>query len=159
MARAQCVWPSSCWVTELAKRPFTRQSRVSDHLLRELALLVTRELADPRIKPATLTGIEVAKDLRTAKVYVAVAEGSDVAACLAALGKAAGFLRHRLGELMHIRRVPALSFVYDETLDRASRVDALLAAAMSSTAEKLVSLATVRKNRAHDLWAVLRSGN
>ena len=92
-------------------------------------MLVSRELADPRVKVATLTGIEVSSDLRTAKVFVTIAEDGDVDACLQALSKAAGLLRRRLGESMRIRRVPSLTFLYDDTLDRAGRVEALLASA------------------------------
>ena len=98
-------------------------------------MLLARELADPRVKVATLTGIEVSSDLGTAKVFVTIAENGDADACLTALRNASGFLRRRLGELMHIRRVPALTFLYDETLDRASRVEALLASAIPPSKE------------------------
>ena len=118
----------------MPRRPFSRRTRVSDQLLRELAVLVSRELADPRVKVATLTGIEVASDLSSAKVFVTIAEGADNAACLEALSGASGFLRRRLGESMRIRRVPALTFVHDETLDRAGRLDRLLASTLAPEA-------------------------
>ena len=52
--------------------------------------------------------------------------------CSATLNKAAGFLRHELGQRMLTRTVPQLRFVYDESIERGSRLSALIDQAVAS---------------------------
>lgn len=112
-------------------RSTRRAERVGDQIQRELAGIIIRDLADPSVGPATLSGVDVSPDLRQAKVYVTPARNSDGQSTVAGLNRAAGFLRRRLGTRVHLKVLPRLRFEYDPTLDEAQRIDALLDEAMS----------------------------
>ncbi len=111
-----------------------RQQRLSELLHQELSLLISAELADPRLDDAlvTVTRVVVSPDLRNARVEVEhVLPSERNAQVLAALRHAESFLRRALAENLNLRVVPALSFHVDETERRARRVDALLDALMA----------------------------
>lgn len=105
-----------------------RVDRVNQLLLEELARLLRRELNDPRVADVTVTGVEVTPDLRHAKVYVrTLGDRTPVEEAIAGLRSAEGYLRGMLGKELHIRRVPEFTFEADRTLERAQRIERLLA--------------------------------
>lgn len=85
------------------------------------------ELKDPRIGFVTITGVEVAPDLGSAKVFVSVL-GNDRKrdAALAALGSAAGVLQGKVNRELRLRRTPQLAFHYDPSVERGVRMTALI---------------------------------
>jgi ribosome-binding factor A len=99
-----------------------------DQLLRqEIAEIVTREVADPRIGFATITDVETTPDLRHAQVWVSVIgqpEERDVT--IAALGRAMPFVRRELGHRLRLKRIPELHVRLDDTAERGTRVLRLL---------------------------------
>ena len=107
-------------------KPFSRTDRLNDQIKRILGELLEREVKDPRVGFVTITGVEVASDLSVARVYVTAAEGQDTEVTLGGLKAAAGFFRRRIGEELSVRSTPELRFLYDESLDRGMRMDALL---------------------------------
>jgi ribosome-binding factor A len=113
-------------------REFSRTHRVAEQLQRELAVLVRDEIKDPRLGMVSISGAEVSRDLAYATVYISVlGDDKAVADSLAVLNRAAGFLRHRLGQLMRIRIVPQLKFEFDSSLQEGARMDALIDAALA----------------------------
>jgi len=80
-------------------KEYSRTQRIGDQMQRELALLIQREIKDPRLGLVTITGVEVARDLSHAKVYVTVMGQDDNAEVVkqntSILNDAAGFLRWR----------------------------------------------------------------
>jgi ribosome-binding factor A len=101
--------------------------RVNESLRQVLSESVG-SLADPRLGFVTVTGVECTPDLDHARVYVQVL-GSEQRRekGLSALESARGALQERIGREVRMRRVPRLIFVYDESLDRGMRINALLA--------------------------------
>jgi ribosome-binding factor A len=115
-------------------REFSRTRRVAEQLQRELAVLVRDEIKDPRLGMVSISGAEVSRDLAYATVYISVlGDDKAVADSLAVLNRAAGFLRHRLGQLMRIRIVPQLKFEFDSSLQEGARMDALIDAALAGS--------------------------
>jgi ribosome-binding factor A len=111
-----------------ARRDYPRSRRVGEQIQRELAELIRLEVKDPRVSHVTVVLVDVSKDLAQAKVLVSsFDEGVDKTAMVAALNHAAGFLRRHLAQAMKIRTVPQLHFCYDDSFDRAARLNALLA--------------------------------
>ena len=106
---------------------YSRSIRVADQIRRELALLVARDVADPRVGEVTVSGVDLSPDMRHAKVMVTPGRESDGDASVAALNRAAGFLRSRLGRRIRMRRLPSLVFEHDRTLEHALRIEALIA--------------------------------
>lgn len=104
-----------------------RTARLNEQLKRELSELIRKEVRDPRVGPVTVTAVDVAADLGSARVYVRVS-GTEVErqSTLDGLGHAAPFLRTVLGRVLRIRRVPELRFHIDESLERAQRIEQVL---------------------------------
>ncbi|MDM4765432.1 30S ribosome-binding factor RbfA [Pelomonas sp. SE-A7] len=109
-----------------------RGFRVADQIQRDLSELI-RELKDPRIGMATISGIEVTPDYAHAKVFFTVLIG-DPQATEEALNEAAGFLRNGLFKRLQIHTVPTLHFHFDRTTERASEMSALIARANATRA-------------------------
>lgn len=114
-----------------------RPRRVAEMLKRELAMLVPRELDDPIAHKVTLTGAEVSPDLTSARIFFSLLTGSaEAVAAARVLNGAAGHLRHLLRPRVSLKRgVPALRFVFDESLERGAAVDALIARAIAEDDE------------------------
>lgn len=115
-------------------KEYSRTQRVNQLLKEEIsALLVRDEVKDVRIGRVTITDVEASPDLAVAKVYVQSPGDEDrKRESLEGLNSAAGFIRSRLGRDLHIRRVPELQFVVDETIERATRIEKLLREIRSS---------------------------
>jgi ribosome-binding factor A len=105
-----------------------RDKRVADAIKDVVAEIVTNELSDPNIGFVTITRCHITRDLKEATVYFTVL-GDDARRKLAMehLEHAKGFVRHRLGQRIQLRYLPALSFRLDELLAQEMRVSELLA--------------------------------
>jgi ribosome-binding factor A len=101
--------------------------RIDEAIRQVIADVLAGELADPRVGFITVTAVKTSPDLRTAQVFVSVL-GDETArqASLDGLRSAHGLLQLRVASELHLRRTPTLQFQYDDTTDRALRVDALL---------------------------------
>ncbi len=105
----------------------TRTERVSNLIKDEVSRLLLREVRDPRIGFATITGAAVSPDLKAVRIYVSVlAEPEARQESLKALNAAAGFFRRTLFRNLRLRFAPAVSFHLDESLDRGDRIERVL---------------------------------
>jgi ribosome-binding factor A len=104
-----------------------RMRRVDEAVRQVLTDAVAQDLQDPRIGFVTMTSVKTTSDLRHARVYVSVlGDETQRAATLAGLSSAHGALQRRLARELRMKRTPTLEFVYDDTTDRAMRVEELL---------------------------------
>ncbi len=111
----------------------SRTRRVGEQIQRELAMIIQRELSDPRVQWVTVSAVKVSKDLQNAKVYITVlGDEQALEAALGVLNKVAGFLRHELGRHIRLRNMPELKFIYDESIARGERLDRLIEQAVSA---------------------------
>lgn len=102
----------------------TRARRVADRINRELAVLLQRKVADPRLAGLNVTGVDVDRELAYATIYVTAPE--DEQEVLTALDRARGFLRKELASNIPMRAFPQLRFRWDYSPDRGARIDELL---------------------------------
>jgi ribosome-binding factor A len=101
--------------------------RVDEAIRQVLGEAVAAEVKDPRVGFVTVTDVRTSADLRHARVYVSVlGDAVQRQASLEGLRSAHGFLQARVADELHLKRTPALEFTYDDTTDRAMRVDALI---------------------------------
>jgi ribosome-binding factor A len=106
-----------------------RSERLAEAIREEVATFLNEEAKDPRLQGlVTVTGVDATRDLRHAKVFVSVM-GTDTerAATMDGLASVAGHLRARLGRLLRLRSAPQITFVADESIARAARIETLLA--------------------------------
>ena len=95
----------------------------------EVATFLSDGAKDPRIVGfVTVTGVELTRDLRHARVFVSVM-GSDAerTSTMEGLQSVAGHLRARIGRALRLRSAPEIAFRFDESVARAARIETLLA--------------------------------
>ncbi len=94
---------------------------------RELGTLI-RELKDPRIAVmTTVVAVEVATDLKTAKVFISVLGDDEAKAeTMEGLKSAKGFLRKELAHTINLRNTPELEFVYDESIEYGMKLSKMI---------------------------------
>ncbi len=110
-------------------KEFSRTQRVADFLKQELARMIQQELRDPRIGMASVTDVEVARDLSYAKVFVTIlGKNSEEEAkpAIEALNHAGGFLRTQMAKVMSARTTPKLRFVFDKSISRGAQMTKLI---------------------------------
>jgi len=114
-------------------REFPRTRRVGEQIQRELAALIRDEIKDPRLGMVSISAVQVSRDLSHAKVHVSVLGNEEQSGeSVTVLNHASGFLRHKLGKLMHIRVIPELRFYLDRSLEEGARLGALINEAIAS---------------------------
>jgi ribosome-binding factor A len=110
-----------------------RMRRVDEAIRQVIGDAVAGDLKDPRVGFVTVTDVRTSADLRHARVYVSVLGESGAPsqqdqrdASLEGLRSAHGFLQGRIAGELRLKHTPTLEFVYDDTTDRAMRVEALI---------------------------------
>jgi len=106
-----------------------RPDRVAAAIREEVANFLAEGVKDPRVVGlVTVTGVDVTRDLRHAKVFVSIL-GSDAerAATLDGLASVASHLRPRIGRALRLRLAPEVEFKLDESVAHAARIESLLA--------------------------------
>jgi len=104
-----------------------RPERLAEAIKKEVSDLLKEELKDPRIGFVSITSVEVSKDLRYANIYISVfGEKAEQKASLEALKNASGFIRSELARRIRLRYTPEIVFKLDESIERGSRLIALM---------------------------------
>ena len=107
--------------------PGRRANRVGDLILREIADLLMTRVKDPRVKKTTVTGIELSKDLRYAKVfYSLIGDDQEIRAAQKGLESATGFIKREIGFRMDLKYVPDIAFKHDRSLAVGDHMEKLL---------------------------------
>ena len=110
-------------------REFKRSDRVAQDLKKEVAVILQREVKDPRIGMVTVSDVEVSRDLAYAKIFVTFLFDNDQDAIvqgMKGLEKASPYIRTLVGKAMRLRIVPELRFIYDESLVEGMRMSNLV---------------------------------
>ncbi|MCC6745395.1 MAG: 30S ribosome-binding factor RbfA [Acidobacteria bacterium] len=104
-----------------------RGDRLAEQIREEVSQIVGYELRDERVGFATVTDVRMMPDLSSARVYVSLlGDAAEQTSGLAALNRAAGYVRKQLAPRIRTKRVPALIFELDDLLERGSRIENLL---------------------------------
>ena len=104
-----------------------QKARIEEEIQVLVAELILRRVKDPRVAHVSITRVEAAKDYSTAKVYYNVVGGTnDPAGVKKGLASCAGFIRGQIARRLRLHVTPALVFLYDESLDRAMKIEELI---------------------------------
>ena len=105
----------------------SRPERLGDQVRAELCLLLRRSVRDPALQLVTVTHVRMARDLQHARVYyTSLGDAPDRRQAVRGLRRATAFLRGQLGRRIRLRRVPELTFVYDDSIEREQRIAQVL---------------------------------
>jgi ribosome-binding factor A len=95
--------------------------------MKVLAELLQKETSDPRLSNATVTGVKMSPDLKSAKIYFTCHGGEkNKDAVAAGFGSARGFFKRTLAKQLRLRYMPELKFFYDESFDYGERIEKVL---------------------------------
>jgi ribosome-binding factor A len=113
-----------------------RADRVAEAIRAEVATFLAEGVKDPRIKAfVTVTGVDVTRDLRQARVFVSLmGDAADRDSTIEGLQNLAPHLRSVIGKSLRLRVAPEMEFRVDDSIARAARIDSLLAQARESDA-------------------------
>ncbi|MES0339910.1 MAG: 30S ribosome-binding factor RbfA [Anaerolineales bacterium] len=114
-----------------------RARKVAERIQEELADILMRNVADPRLAMITITDVDVDRELAYAHIYV-VASGDDerMDDVLAGLEGAQGYLRSQLAARIQLRSFPQLRFRWDASHERGARIEELLDSLQEEHGEK-----------------------
>lgn len=102
--------------------------KVGEQIQRYLSARLIPSLRDPRLGFATITGVDVSPDLKSARVFITILEEDPVkrADALAALNGAAGHFRSEISRGLQLRYSPSLQFFEDVSVERGDRIERLI---------------------------------
>lgn len=110
-------------------REFSRTDRVAQQIQKEIAVILQREIKDPRLGMVTVSAVEVSRDLSYAKIFITVFNTQDDNAAKQSanvLNEATGYIRSLLGKRIRARIMPELKFLVDNSLMEGMRISNLV---------------------------------
>ncbi|KJZ00801.1 30S ribosome-binding factor RbfA [Pseudoalteromonas ruthenica] len=120
-------------------REFSRTERVAQQIQKEIAVIIQREVKDPRLGMVTVSAVEVSRDLSYAKIFVTVFNQDDDSKAkqsMRILNDASGYIRSLLGKRIRARIIPELRFVIDNSLLEGMRISNLVDTVMREDQDK-----------------------
>ncbi len=104
-----------------------RQEQIQGRLVQEISQMIQRDIKDPRVGFVTITGADITRDLRYAKVYISVmGDKTAIEESFAALRRSVGYMRGEFARRAHLRIAPEIEFLADESIERGARIFDLL---------------------------------
>ena len=117
-------------------KEYSRSERVADFIKREVALLLQRELRDPRISNANVNAVVVSRDMSTAKIYVTFFDketAEEAKQAVEVLNGAAGFIRTQVASQHSMRSTPKLRFYFDDSVRQGEHLSSLIDRAIAGS--------------------------
>lgn len=110
------------------KKDSVKNIRINEEVLKELSVIISREVKDPRVAPFTsVVSVEVAPDLKTCKAYISVLGDNDKALkTMEGLNSSKGFIRRELAHRVNLRNTPELTFILDQSIAYAANMYKLM---------------------------------
>lgn len=107
--------------------PFARSDRVGGLIQKVLSEILKRDIGDPRLKMASITEVEVSRDLRQARIYFTTPDGKQKKdAAIKGFNSARGFIKRILAHEIDLKYMPDIKFFYDDSLDYGEHIDELI---------------------------------
>ncbi|MCL2340515.1 MAG: 30S ribosome-binding factor RbfA [Proteobacteria bacterium] len=109
----------------LGRPESSRPKRVAEAVKNELTILLLQQVADPRLADVRISRVDVAPDLKQARIYFTVPAGQASGPALEGMRSAKGFFRSHLAKTVNLRYTPDLLFYFDSLNEEAGRIDTL----------------------------------
>ncbi len=108
-----------------------KTERIGSSFVKEISYIIMTEIKDPNIKNITITDCDVTNDLSYAKVYFTVLDPTKKEISLKSLNNAANFIELELSKKVDIRKMPQISFHYDESIAYGEKIEQKIKEIMS----------------------------
>jgi len=100
--------------------------RLGNIFVEAISKVIHEEVKDDDIKFVTITAVDISSDLSYAKVYFTNLIDADREKVNKALNRASGFIRGKLFDMVEIRKMPELTFVYDESIEYGNKIEKII---------------------------------
>ncbi len=100
--------------------------RLSHMFTEEISKIIKEEVKDPDISFVTITSSSISSDLSYAKVYFTTYNENKKEQILTSLNKASGFIRKELCDRIEIRKMPEITFIYDNSIEYGNKIEHIL---------------------------------
>ncbi len=100
--------------------------RLNNSFVIQISRILKTEIKDERIHFVTVTAVDISNDLSYAKVYVTILDDNERESMLKLLNKASNFIERELSKCIEIRKMPNISFVYDESIEYANHIENII---------------------------------
>ena len=106
--------------------------RLEHIFVEQISQILMLEIKDERIRFVTVTACSITSDLSFAKVYVTVLDDTSKNSVLKLLNKASNFIERELSKRVDIRKMPNITFVYDESIAYAQNIEKIIESTMEN---------------------------
>ena len=107
-----------------------RSEKIADLLKKEISLIISNEIKDPRLKNINVTAVKVSDDIGIATAFYTIIGKSvkkdDSEIDNEILKKFSGMIRSKIAKKIKIRRVPKIIFRFDESIEYSENIENLL---------------------------------
>jgi len=104
-----------------------RPKRVAQLIQKEINAILQKQIKNAQLGFVTITEVKVTDDLQQAKVYFTVyGSEQEKISTEKLLKKMTSFVRYHVGQRISLRYTPEIVFQYDETIERAARINELI---------------------------------
>lgn len=100
--------------------------RLNNIFVEQISQILRTEIKDERIHFVTVTAVKITNDLSFAKVYVTILDDKMRDSILKQLNKASNFIERELSKRVEIRKMPNITFVYDESIEYATNIENII---------------------------------
>ena len=100
--------------------------RLQNTFVSEISKIIREEVKDSRIDFVTITYVRISSDLSYAKVYFTCLNDKERDEVIKALNKASKFIERKLCDLVEIRKMPELTFVYDDSIEYGNKIEDII---------------------------------
>jgi ribosome-binding factor A len=109
-------------------KPFSRAERVGGLIQEAVSELLQKSIKDPRLRAVTITGVDMTRDLKLARIYFVTSSGADTSReeAVAGFKKAHGFIKYTLAQELNLRYMPEFQFFYDESIDYGFHIETVI---------------------------------
>ena len=102
-----------------------KMDRLNNSFVEKISQIIHDEVKDYDVKMVTITDAKISNDLSYAKIYFTTLD-NDREKVLKALNKASSFIRTVLCEKVQIRKMPELTFIYDESIEYGKKIEDII---------------------------------
>lgn len=100
--------------------------RLGNIFVEAISKVIHEEVKDDDIKFVTITAVDISSDLSYGKVYFTNLIDADREKVTKALNRASGFIRGKLFDMVEIRKMPELTFVYDDSIEYGNKIEKII---------------------------------
>lgn len=100
--------------------------RIQSSFVEEISIILNQETRDEDFKYVTITSCHISSDLSYAKVYFTCLNDKKKEEITKSLNNASGFIKNKLCEKVDIRKMPELTFIYDESIEYGNKIEQII---------------------------------